>query len=139
MKRIRKQENNILERAVIRMICFSIVGYLLLTTLHTLWIIMQPSSQAAMETVGNQITGWGMIFVPAVFGLALLYGKIKHNIKAIKFSLAGVYIYQFFLAASSAIIYKFLMITIVPALGIGFISLVLWIYYRQREHDHDYD
>lgn len=131
--RIKNHPDYGVEREVIRLIAFCISGYLILSGLHILWIMMQPEVKAALESNLNISVGFSMVFFPLVLGIGLLVGKLKRNIHITRAFLGFIFPFQFLLGIFSAIAYKGMLINLAGTLGIGAICLILWVYYRQIE------
>lgn len=133
----RPLENNIVEREVIRQVTFSVAGYMILAALHILWIIFTTSDSSILNQTPHQYISWGLGLSQLAVGVSLLVAKIRRNIHIINLSIGATWVSQFMLAAYTAIVYDFRLLTVFPSMGIGTISMVLWVYYRQRDHDHD--
>ncbi len=131
--RIKNHPDYGVEREVIRLVSFAIAGYLILSGLHILWIMLQPQVKAALESTLNMSVGFSMVFFPLVLGIGLLIGKLKRNIHITRAFLGIIFPFQFLLGIFGAIAYKGMLINLASTLGVGTICLILWVYYRQLE------
>ena len=133
MKEIKLAEPSALEREVIRLITFTIAGYMVLSAIHMLWIMIVGTSVMAVITPFSIAT---LIILPAIIGTVLFVSKLKRNDHMIKLSLGATYAYQFVVTIYTAIIFDLQISFSVSSLVVGILCLILWSYYRVRDEEH---
>ncbi len=134
--------NSLLERTVIRVLCFLLGGWTALSALqlaivynfttYSFWFDLQKfSPDACIVNI--------FILMQASIGIALLISKIWHKYRLILWSLGFMWTFHLILAMVSGWIFKLQSSSFMPYLMIGLVSALLWAYYKNRDDNTEQD
>lgn len=134
--------NSLLERTVIRILCFLLGGCAVLSALqlfivynftnYSLWFDLKEFS------VGTTATNL-FIFVQFAIGVALIAAKIWHKYNMILWSLGFMWTFHLMIATVNGWVFKLQGSSFMPYIMIGLVSVLLWAYYKNREDNTEQD
>ena len=133
MKREPVQETSALERQILRLFCFLIGGYSVLSSLQLFvgYQFMHFDSWI-QQTVAEPRIVYMLMLTPLITGGVLLFGKIVHRRKIILTGLFLTWVYHLAMALLNGVAYDALGTPMLPYLMVGLTAVILYGYYQKR-------
>lgn len=141
MKQETVQESSALERQILRLLCFIVAGYSMLSSVQLLigYGVMHFDSWL-QQTIADPAMIYILITAPFITGSVLLLGKIFHRRKIIQYGLFLTWVYHLAMALLNGVAYNALGTPMLPYLMVGLTAAILYGYYGKRSDlDQDRD
>lgn len=131
------QENSMLERQILRLLCFIVGGYCIASSIQLFigYAVLHFDSWIN-QTVAEPAVIYALILAPLVTGSVLILGKILHRQKIILYGLFLTWVFHLGMALLNGVAYKGLGTPMLPYLMVGLTAALLYGYYGKR-HDLD--
>ena len=128
-----KQETSALERQILRLFCFLLAGYSILSSIQLFvgYAIMHFDSWI-QQTINEPKIVYALILTPLITGSILLAGKIFHKKNIILTGLFLTWVYHLGMALMNGVAYNALGTPMLPYLMVGLIAVILYGYYSKR-------
>src|SRR6478752_8109763 len=132
--RLDRLNEGILEKQALRLLCFILAGYSILSSLQLMigQFLFDFNSWIAV-TIESPAIAYVVMLLPLFSGLVLLVGKIQRKRLLILYALFITWVYHLTMALLNAVAYSFLGTPMLPYLFVGLTAAVLYSYYRQLE------